>query len=118
MKEKESNQIDKHAIQEWFSDVKIGQKLFYFDDATCEYCEDNLLSVDYDKQVIVLAPGYTIDYSQVSISSDGKSMRLFQHNGLRTIIFYKDKNDVKKNLLPVLEERYINIDNAMFFIKY
>jgi hypothetical protein len=106
------------TIKEWFSDVKEGQKLFLFKYPQCEYIEGILVSVDYYKQIILLDTGDVVDFedSDIYFSPDGKSMRI-EKEYLSTII-YKDKKDARDDLLPILEIRAINIDNAIFFLKH
>lgn len=110
------------TIKEWFSDIKKGQKLFLFKYPQCEYIEGNLVSINYLLQTISLDTGDKVktevdfDDSYSYFSPDGKSVRIEIQN-FSTII-YKDKKDARDNLLPILEARAINIDNAIFFLKH
>lgn len=106
------------TIKEWFSDVKEGQRLFLFDSLQCEYFEGNLVSVNYYIQTISLDTGDEVDFDDADIyfNPDGKTMRIETEH--RSIIIYKDKKEARDNLLPTLEARAINIDNAIFFLKH
>lgn len=109
------------TIKEWFSDVKEGQRLFLFDSPQCEYFEGNLVSVNYYIQTISLdtrdgVDEVDFDDADIYFSPDGKSMRIETEH--RSTIIYKDKKEARDNLLPALEARAINIDNAIFFLKH